>query len=179
MTSSTTTETIKVLLHLQKSTILLLILFLLIALCLLVLVISSRYIVIEDSISLICVSFITTAVIGMFVFSSFVPLEVTKTTQVQKESPQILQVDGKLLSSEGLTLFLKDSQGNYSKKKISVDGDVKIKEEGNSYAYTQIKTKVTYDTKHKVRAIFTEIPRDTNDTKTTLIVPKGTLTQNK
>ncbi|WDA67541.1 hypothetical protein [Lactococcus lactis] len=74
---------------------------------------------------------------------------------------------------------MKDSHGNYSKKKISVDGDVKIREEGNSYAYTQIKTKVTYDTKHIVRAVFSEIPHDTYNTKTTLIVPKGTLSQNK
>lgn len=38
---------------------------------------------------------------------------------------------------------------------------------------------VTYDTKDKVRAIFSKIPRDTSSTKTTLVVPKGTLTQNK
>lgn len=178
MTSSTTTETIKVLLHLQSSIYLGFILFLLFSICLIWSGIS-RIIDHEEGVALICAPIITTVVIGMFVFNSFVPLKVTKTTHVQKEIPQIIQVDGKLLSSEGLTLFLKDSQGNYSKKKISVDVDVQIKEEGNSYSYTQIKTKVTYDTKHKVRAIFTEIPRDTNDTKTTLIVPKGTLTQNK
>lgn len=110
----------------------------------------------------------------MFIFNCLVPLKVTKTTHVQKETPQIIQVDGKLLSSDGLTLFLKDSHGNYSKKKISVDGDVKIREEGNSYVYTQIKTKV-----HIVRAVFSEIPHDTYNTKTTLIVPKGTLSQSK
>lgn len=176
MTNSITTETIKVLLHLQRSTfLLLLICFLLLILCLIILGIFSRNIDFVDGVSLIWVSVIPTTVLGMFVFNSFVPLEVTKTTQVQKESPQILQVDGKLLSSEGLTLFLKDSQGNYSKKKISVDGDVKIKEEGNSYAYTQIKTKVTYNTKHKVRAIFSEIPRDKTTVKATLTIPKGVL----
>lgn len=178
MTSSTTTETIKVLLQFQLSTWLWLAFYQLVALCLFI---GGVYWIIEykKGVEAICVSIIATAVIGMFVFSSFVPLEVTKTTQLQKESPQILQVDGKLLSSEGLTLFFKDSHGNYSKKKISVDGDVKIREEGNSYVYTQIKIKVTYDTKHKVRAIFSEFPRDTNETKTTLIVPKGTLIQNK
>ena len=176
--SHVTTETIKILLHLQSLTYFSFILLLLFGLCLFGLGIS-RIIDYEEGVSLICASIITTVVIGIFIFNSLVPINVTKTTHVQKEKPQIIQVDGKLLSSDGLTLFLKDSHGNYSKKKISVDGDVKIREEGNSYAYTQIKTKVTYDPKDKVRAIFSEIPDDTYNTKTTLIVPKGTLTQNK
>ena len=176
--SHVTTETIKILLHLQSSLYLWFILLLLFALFLFGWgIFRIRYF--EEGVSLICASIITTAVIGMFIFNSLVPLNVTKTTHVQKETPQIIQVDGKLLSSDGLTLFLKDSHGNYSKKKISVDGDVKIREEGNSYAYTQIKTKVTYDTKHIVRAVFSEIPHDTYNTKTTLIVPKGTLSQSK
>lgn len=159
--SQVTIETIKILLHLQSSIYLWFILLLLFALCLFGWGIS-RIIDYEEGVSLICASIITTVVIGMFIFNCLVPLKVTKTTHVQKETPQIIQVDG-----------------NYSKKKISVDGDVKIREEGNSYAYTQIKTKVTYDTKHIVRAVFSEIPHDTYNTKTTLIVPKGTLSQSK
>ena len=127
--SQVTTETIKILLHLQSLTYFSFILLLLFGLCLFGLGIS-RIIDYEEGVSLICASIITTVVIGIFIFNSLVPINVTKTTHVQKEKPQI-------------------------------------------------KTKVTYDPKDKVRAIFSEIPDDTYNTKTTLIVPKGTLTQNK
>lgn len=183
MTNSITTETIKILAHPSFVDVLCLMIFIVIGLFMFVggiatildyNVLGYLYIVVSLAFAL------TTAVT---VVNWFVPFNVTEKTQIQQEKVQIIQTEGKLLSSDGLTLFLKDSQGKYSKKNISVDSDrdVKFKEEGNSYIYTQVKTKVTYNTKHKIRAIliFDEFPRDKSTTEIILTVPKGTLTQNK
>lgn len=183
MTNSTTTETIKLLTHPSFVDILCLIIFIVIGLIMFVggvatildfNVLGYLYIVVSLAIAF------TTAVT---VVNWFVPFNVTEKTQIQQEKVQIIQTEGKLLSSDGLTLFFKDSHGKYSKKNISVDGDrdVKFKEEGNSYIYTQVKTKVTYDIKHKLRAILSlsELPSDKSTTEIILTVPKGTLTQNK
>lgn len=186
MANSTTTETIKLLIHPSFVDVLCLIIFIVIGLFMFVggvetiLDYNDNVLVAYVGILIsLAIAFTTTVT----VVNWFVPFNVTEKTQIQQEKVQIIQTEGKLLSSDGLTLFLKDSHGKYSKKNISVDGyrDVKFKEEGNSYSYTQVKTKVTYNTKHKIRAIisFSEFPRDKSTTEIILTVPKGTLTQNK
>jgi len=182
MANSTTTETIKFLTHLSYPQIICLIVFILFG----VLLLLAGIIEVLDYMLLLGLAGIIVGV-SMFLASVVViinctiPFNIIEKTQIQQEKVQIIQTEGKLLSSDGLTLFLKDNHGKYSKKNISVDGDrdVKFKEEGNSYIYTQVKTKVTYDTKHKVRAVFSKIPRDKATTEIILTVPKGTLTQNK
>lgn len=178
MTNTTTVETIKVLLHLTGFNWFVLFLFLLLGVYLLwggILTIIDLY---DDDLGFISIllSIPVFAVTVLIIVNSFVPLDVTKTTSIQKESPQIVQVEGKLLSSNGLTLFLKDGDGNYKEKKFSVDDNIKIKE-GNSYSYTQVKTKISYNPKQKIRAVFSQIPRDQSTIETILIVPKGTLAE--
>ncbi|MDG4984932.1 hypothetical protein OGZ51_12330 [Lactococcus lactis] len=184
MTNSITTETIKILAHPSFVDILCLIIFIVIGLIMFVGGVATilDYNAFVGYLGII-VSLTIALTTAVTVVNWSVPFNVTEKTQRQQEKVQIIQTEGKLLSSDGLTLFLKDSQGKYSKKNISVDGDrdVKFKEEGNSYIYTQVKTKVTYITKHKIRAIliFDEFPRDKSTTEIILTVPKGTLTQNK
>lgn len=81
--SQVTTETIKILLHLQISLYLWFILLLLFALCLFGWgIFRIRYF--EEGVSLICASIISTVVIGMFIFNSLVPLKVTKQHMFKK-----------------------------------------------------------------------------------------------
>lgn len=183
MTNSTTTEAIKFLIPLSYPQLICLIVFILFGVLLLLAgiieVLGYDLLGVAGIIVGLCM-FLASAVV---IINCTIPFNLTEKTQIQQEKVQIIQTEGKLLSSDGLTLFLKNSHGKYFKKKISVDGDddVKFKEEGNSYIYTQVKTKVTYDTKHKIRAIFSfsELPSDKSTTQIILTVPKGTLTQNK
>jgi len=176
MTNTTTVETIKVLLHLTSFNWFVLSLFMLLGVYIFwggMLNVIDPY---DDGFLSILLSIPVFAVTVLFIVNSFVPLDVTKTTSIQKESPQIVQVEGKLLSSNGLTLFLKDGDGNYTEKKFSVGDNIKIKE-GNSYSYTQVKTKVSYNPKQKIRAGFSNVPRDKSTIENILIVPKGTLSE--
>lgn len=182
MANTTTTETIKFLTHLSYPQLICLIVFMLFGVLLLLAGIV-EVLDYESSLGLAGIIFGLSMFLAstLFIINCTIPFNITEKTQIQQEKVQIIQTEGKLLSSDGLTLFLKDSHGKYYKKNISVDGDndVRFKEEGNSYSYTQVKTKVTYDTKHKLRAIFSEFPRDKSTTEIILTVPKGTLTQNK
>lgn len=112
-------------------------------------------------------------------YSTFLPVSGTKTTQVIKKNISIIQMDGKLLSTEGLTLFFKDSHGNYGQKNIFVGGDTKIREAGTKYCYIQQETKITYDFGDLAPVILKPIPKKQSKTEMILTVPKGSLTQNK
>lgn len=112
-------------------------------------------------------------------YGIFLPVSGTKTTQVIPKNLPIVQMDGKLLSTEGLTLFFKDSHGDYSQKKIFVGGDTKIREAGAKYCYTQKETKITYDFGDLPPVILKPIPKNQSKTEMILTVPKGSLTQNK
>ncbi|MGV8958412.1 hypothetical protein [Lactococcus lactis] len=110
----------------------------------------------------------------MGIINCFSPINVTKTTQVQKPHPQVIKVEGKLLSTDGLTLFLKERPNHYMKKKLTIDRHVKIKE-GTSYSYTEVKTKISYETKQKFRATFETLPKNQFKTEIILTVPKEEL----
>ena len=112
-------------------------------------------------------------------FGIFLPVSGKKTTQVVEKNFSIVQMDGKLLSTEGLTLFFKDSHGDYSQKNIFVGGDTKIREAGTKYCYTQKETKITYDFGDLAPVILKPIPKKQSKTEMILTVPKGSLTPNK
>lgn len=125
--------------------------------------------------------------IGALGFCLFTPSTVIKKTQISKENIPVVQVEGKLLSQNGLTLYLKNSEGKYLKKSITVGDDklnklinfgddIEIKEAGSSYKYETFKTKVTY----QVRSIIPDIrvPNKRNRTivKTIVTIPQKSLT---
>ena len=176
MTKSTTTETIKLLAHPSPfeitSTIIIILVVLAIFIGGLLWIHDGDFLVGVLSLS---VSVVLLGITTMFIMSWFIPLNVTKTTQVQKEKFQIVQVEGKLLSSDGLTIFTKDSNGHYGKQTITVDSDTKIKEEGTSDHFTKVKTKITYHTNQKIRKIFQSLPKHQTKTETILTLPKGEL----
>lgn len=60
------------------------------------------------------------------------------------------------------------------KKKFTNDCHVKIKE-GTSYSYTEVKTKISYETKQKFRATFETLPKNQSKAEIILTVPKAEL----
>jgi len=174
MTNSTTTEIIKFLAHptpFEITSTIITILFVLSFFIGSLMLIHDGDVLVGVGVLGLSASVISLGVTTMFIVSWFVPLNVTKTTQVQ--------VEGKILSSDGLTIFTKDSNGHYGKQTITVDGDTKIKEEGTSVHFTKVKTKITYHTNQKIRKIFQSLPKHQVKTETILTLPKGSLTQNK
>lgn len=172
--SSTTTETLKLFDHLGGIDILVLILGSLVGLFIFLGGIQEMFDFGSSGCILILFSVGIFSVVIMGIINCFSPINVTKTTQVQKRHPQVIKVEGKLLSTDGLTLFLKERPNHYMKKKLTIDRHVKIKE-GTSYSYTEVKTKISYETKQKFRATFETLPKNQFKTEIILTVPKEEL----
>ncbi|MGV9036758.1 hypothetical protein [Lactococcus lactis] len=111
-------------------------------------------------------------IVGLGIFS---PISVTKTTQVLREKSSVVQVEGKLLSSKGLSLYLKNAQGEYFRKDVSIDGTFKIQEEGSSYKYETVTTRVTYRTRSFNP--FKTLPDNQTEIQKIVTVPKGSIIQ--
>ena len=79
------------------------------------------------------------------------------------------------MSSKGLALYLKNPQGKYFRKVVSIDGTFKIKEEGSSYKYETITTRVTYRTRSLNP--FKTLPDNQTEIQKIVTVPKGSIIQ--
>lgn len=118
-------------------------------------------------------------IVLIWVSGFFIPLDIVKTTQVQKTELKVVQVNGELSNSSGLTVILKDNHNYYSKENIKFDNNIKIQEQGSDYKYIETKIKNTYSTKHEIRAWLKDIPKNHSNVERVLIIPEGGLNQNK
>ncbi|USI69368.1 hypothetical protein LMK04_12240 (plasmid) [Lactococcus petauri] len=94
-------------------------------------------------------------------FNIFMPLSLTKKTEIRMENLNVIRVEDKLSNSDQLKLLVRSKDGKISTKKVNInDKNTTVKISSENESYTEKVTQITYNTKQKLNAEFKNTPKN-------------------